>query len=144
MTNDSTASHTASPASQAAAPHDGHAERATLQGLVATRSDEAALLAALEQAFDYRGDVTLELTDGSRLAGYVYDRKAGPTLATSALRLMPENDAGRVTIAYDRIARIEFTGKDTAAGKSFDNWLKKYVEKKMAGQSANIESETLD
>jgi hypothetical protein len=144
VTNDSTASHTASHATQAAAPHDSHAERATLQGLVATRADEAALLAALEQAFDYRGDVTLELTDGSRLSGYVYDRKSGPTLATSALRVMPENDAGRVTIPYDRIARIEFTGKDTAAGKSFDNWLKKYVEKKLAGQTASIESETLD
>ncbi len=116
----------------------------TLQGLVATREDEAALLDALEKAFDYRGDITLVLTDGTSVTGYIFDRRTGPTLASSTLRLMtPESDA-RVGIGYDRIARIEFSGRDTAAGKSFETWLKKYVEKKLAGERANIESEALD
>lgn len=116
----------------------------TLQGLVATREDESALLDALEKAFDYRGDVTLTLTDGTTVTGYIFDRRTALTLATSMLRLMgPESDA-RIEIAYDRIARIEFSGRDTAAGKSFETWLKKYVEKKLAGERASIESESLD
>jgi hypothetical protein len=118
--------------------------RPTLQGLVASREDEAALLAALEQAFDYRGDICLELRDGRRITGYIFDRRTGRTLAESYLRLMTAESDDKVTVHYQEIARIEFTGRDTAAGKSFDSWLKKYVEKKLAGEKANIESEVLE
>ncbi len=116
----------------------------TFQGLVATREDEKALLAALEQAFDYRGDVTLTLVDGKSVVGYIFDRRAGDRLANSSLRLMGAASDEKITIRYDQIARIEFSGKDTAAGKSFETWLKKYVEKRLAGEKASIESETLD
>ena len=116
----------------------------TLQGLVASRDDEKALLAALENAFDYRGDITLDLADGSRITGYIFDRRTGPTLAASFLRLMSEKSDEKIRVPYNTIARIEFSGKDTAAGKSFETWLKKYVEKKLAGEKASIESEHLD
>lgn len=116
----------------------------TLQGLIASRDDEAALLDALEKAFDYRGDITLELTDGARISGYIFDRRTGATLRDSAVRLMGESSDEKVRITYDRIARLEFSGRDTAAGKSFETWLKKYVEKKLAGEKASIESEHLD
>lgn len=116
----------------------------TFQGLVATREDEKALLEALEKAFDYRGDVTLTLVDGSSVVGYIFDRRAGDRLANSKLRLMGAASDEKIEIAYDRIARIEFSGKDTAAGKSFETWLKKYVEKRLAGEKASIESEKLD
>lgn len=119
-------------------------DRPTLQGLVATREDEAALVQALENAFDYRGDVTLELTDGSKLSGYIFDRRSGATLRQSSVRLMCEGSDERQSVSYDRIARLEFSGRDTAAGKSFETWLKKYVEKKLAGERASIESEALD
>lgn len=116
----------------------------TLQGLVASREDEMALLDALEKAFDYRGDITLDLTDGSRLTGYLFDRRSGATLASSSVRLLREGSDDKIVVTCDRIARIEFSGKDTAAGKSFETWLKKYVEKKLAGEKASIESETLE
>lgn len=119
------------------------AERATLQGLVASRDDEQALLTALEQAFDYRGDVTLELVGGERVVGYIFDRRVGATLASSSVRLLCEGSDEKVTVTFDRIARLEISGRDTAAGKSFDTWLKKYVEKKLAGERASIESEPL-
>lgn len=122
----------------------GADDRATLQGLVATREDETALVAALEQAFDYRGDVSLDLTGGERITGYIFDRRAGRSLAESRVRLMRDGSDERVEIAFDRIARVEFTGRDTAAGKSFETWLKKYVEKKLAGERASIESESLE
>ncbi|MBL8747458.1 MAG: hypothetical protein JNK58_14020 [Phycisphaerae bacterium] len=120
------------------------AERPTLQGLVASREDEAALLAALEQAFDYRGDITLHLNDNRAITGYIFDRHTGRTLADSYLRLMTADSDDKISVHYHTIARIEFTGRDTAAGKSFDSWLKKYVEKKLAGEKASIDSEPLE
>jgi len=40
---------------------------------------------------------------------------------------------------------VEFTGKDTAAGKSFETWVKKYQAKKAAGETnIRIEPEKLD
>lgn len=121
-----------------------HEEPATLQGLIVSREDEAALLKALEQAFDYRGDITLELIGGRTIIGYIFDRRIGRTLADSLLRLMTANSDEKVTITFDKISRIGFTGRDTAAGKSFETWLKKYVEKKRSGERASIESESLD
>ena len=32
------------------------------------------------------------------------------------------------------IAALAFTGRDTAAGKSWEAWIKKYAEKKAAGE----------
>ena len=32
----------------------------------------------------------------------------------------------------------------TAAGKSFETWVKKFVSRKLAGESASIESEPLE
>ena len=40
-----------------------------------------------------------------------------------------------MSVSYSEIARLEFTGRDTAAGKSWETWVKKYVDKKKAGES---------
>lgn len=120
------------------------AERASLQGLVATREDEKALLDALEQAFDYRGDVTLHKTDGASVTGYIFDRRRGNTLSESTLRIMIDGDDTPILIRFDQIDRLEFTGKDTAHGKSFERWVERYIEKKLKGEQASIESEPLD
>lgn len=119
-------------------------DRQTLQGLVASREDERALLDALEKAFDYRGDVTLDLVGGERVTGYIFDRRVGASLAASNIRLMRDGSDEKVLVTFDRIARLEFSGRDPAAGKSFETWLKKYVEKKLAGERASIESEPLE
>jgi len=108
------------------------AKPTSLQGLAASRDDERALLEALEQAFDYRGDVTLELTDGSSTTGYIFDRRTRGTLGDSSLRLLTAKSDNPVCIAYDRIERVHFSGKDTAHGKSFENWVQRFIEKKVA------------
>jgi len=115
----------------------------TLQGRVASKEDETALLDALEKAFDYRGDVTITRADGEPVEGYIFDRRRGATLADSTVRLM-DKDGRRITVAFDDIARLEFTGKDTAAGKSFEKWIQRYIEKKKAGQEASIHAEPLE
>jgi hypothetical protein len=41
----------------------------------------------------------------------------------------------KLSIAYSDIAGLAFTGRDTAAGKSWEAWVKKYWEKKAAGET---------
>lgn len=124
------------------AAETGHAHPPTLQGWSAALANDASRLEVLEKAFDFRGDVTLVLTDGTSVTGYLFDRRQGPTPAESVVRLLPPDSEQRLTIGYDRIARVDF-GKDTAHGKTFENWVKRYVEKKLKGESASIESEPL-
>jgi hypothetical protein len=62
----------------------------------------------------------------------------------SVVRVMLVGGGEKQTIPYDRITRLAFSGKDTAAGKSWENWVRRYVEKRMAGEQASIESDPLD
>lgn len=117
----------------------------TLQGWIPSLASDAEVREALEKAFDYRGDVTLTLKDGSRVEGYLFDRRNGTTLDTSEVRLFPKDRDEKVAVKYGDIARLEFSGKDTAHGKSFETWVKKYYEKKAAGETnISIEPEKLD
>jgi hypothetical protein len=120
-------------------------EREQLEGWVPELAGEEEVRAALEKAFDYRGDITVTRKDGSQVQGYLFDRRTGATLADSFVRIIPVNEKTRVNIAYSEIAALAFTGRDNAAGKSFDAWVKKYWEKKAAGEkNIQIEPERLD
>ena len=120
-------------------------ERDQIEGWVPDLASEAELRDALEKAFDYRGDVTITRKDGSRVEGYIFDRRSGPTLADSVVRLIPQNSAQKVSVAYSDIAALAFTGRDTAAGKSWEAWVRKYWEKKAAGEKhIALEPENLD
>ena len=119
-------------------------DHTTLAGTVVDASDPEALRRALDAALSYRGDVTItRRSTGETIEGYLFDCTSQASLAQSAVRLIPKDGSKRVTIRGNDIARIEFGGKDPAAGKSFQTWVKKYVAKKLAGESANIESEPL-
>ena len=117
----------------------------TLQGWVPELAKEDELREALEKAFDYRGDVTVSRKDGSKIEGYIFDRVSGGTLATSFVRLLPKDSNQRVKISYSDIAGLNFTGRDTAAGKSWEAWVRKYWEKKeKGGGDLSLEPEALD
>ena len=116
-----------------------------LEGWIPALASEEEVRGALEKAFDYRGDVTITRKDGSTVEGYIFDRKPGKTLADSAVRLFPKDREEKIAVRYDEIAALEFTGRDAAAGKSWETWLKKYQEKKAAGEkNIGIEPEKLD
>ncbi|MGB0124105.1 MAG: hypothetical protein WA419_12690 [Silvibacterium sp.] len=120
-------------------------EKENLEGWIPVLASEAETREALEKAFDYRGDVTLTLKDGRVIQGYLFDRRTGATLADSAVRVIPANERTKVTVPYSDIAALAFTGRDTAAGKTFDAWVKKYWEKKAAGEkNIAIHPEALD
>jgi len=120
-------------------------ERAQLEGWVPELAGEDEVREALEKAFDYRGDITVTRKDGSQVQGYLFDRRTGASLADSFVRIIPTNEKTRLNIAYSEIAALAFTGRDNAAGKTFDAWVKKYWEKKAAGEkNIQIEPEKLD
>jgi hypothetical protein len=101
-----------------------------LEGWVPPLATEEEVRVALERAFDYRGDVTITLKDGRTIEGYVFDRRSnGAALEDRAVRLFPKDGDEKVSIRYSEIARLEFTGRDPAAGKSFQTWLEKYRQK---------------
>jgi hypothetical protein len=116
-----------------------------LQGWVPSIASEDEIRTAFEKAFDYRGDLTITLKNGQTIEGYIFDRRAdSQRLSECVVRLMPK-EGGKVTIPYSDIAALAFTGKDTAAGKSFEAWVKKYKEKKAAGEkNIGIDAEPLD
>jgi len=134
--------HTLHPDELEVAPGIAHE---TLQGWVPELAREDELREALEKAFDYRGDVTVSRKDGSKIEGYIFDRVSGGTLATSFVRLLPKDSNQRVKISYSDIAGLNFTGKDTAAGRSWEAWVKKYWEKKEnGGGDLSLQPEILD
>lgn len=116
-----------------------------LEGWIPDLADEHELRQALEKAFDYRGDVTITLKNGRKIEGYVFDRRSGRSLADSVVRLFPKDRDDQLAVCYGDIAALAFTGRDTAAGKSFQTWLKKYVQKKAAGEkNIRLDPEALD
>ena len=124
-------------------------ERENLEGWIPELATEAEVREALEKAFDYRGDVTVACKDGTTVEGYLYDRRSEPTLEASLVRIIPTPKAGvpveRMMVPYSEIAALHFTGRDTAAGKTFEAWIKKYWEQKAAGKTnIQIEPEKLD
>jgi transcriptional antiterminator Rof (Rho-off) len=110
-------------------------QREQLEGWIPSLASDADIRDALEKAFDYRGDVTLTLKDGRVVHGYVFDRRTGESLKESAVRVMPSDEKTKLTIPYSDIAALAFTGRDNAAGRTFEAWIKKYWEKKAAGET---------
>ncbi len=104
-----------------------------LQGLAWTAATDEDLRQGLEKAFDYRGDVTITRKDGSKVEGYVFDRRTGASLTNSFVRIMPKEQRGKIAIPYAEIAGLEFTGRDTAAGKSWEAWVKKWTRERQQG-----------
>ena len=120
-------------------------ERENLEGWIPSLASEAEIREALEKAFDYRGDITVTRKDGSKVEGYLFDRRSGYSLVDSFIRIIPTNEKTKVNVAYADVAAVAFTGRDTAAGKTFEAWVKKYWEKKAAGEkNIQIEPEKLD
>lgn len=120
-------------------------ERQQIEGWIPELASEDDIRAALEKAFDYRGDVTITRKDGSKVEGYIFDRRDGKTLVDSFVRIMPRESHQKIAIPYCDIAALAFSGRDMAAGKSWEAWLKNYWERKAAGETnIGIQPEELE
>jgi hypothetical protein len=105
-----------------------------LEGWVPELASEEEIRSAFEKAFDFRGDVTITRKNGTKVEGYIFDRRTGSTLGESFVRLFPKDSDEKLSIPYSDIAALVFSGRDTAAGKSYEAWVKKYWEKRAAGE----------
>jgi len=130
------------PESQPQSESEAHQTDPSLQGQEADLQDEKHRADAIDQAFDYRGDVTIETSDGKRINGFLYDRNSEDH--EPYIRIMPSDGSARLTIPYIKIQSLVFSGKDTAFGKSWEAWVRKHAELKAKGQKADIEAEPLD
>jgi hypothetical protein len=120
-------------------------EHELLEGWIPSLASDEEVRVALEKAFDYRGDVTITRKDGSKVEGYIFDRRPGGALKDSVVRLYPKASSEKVSVSYADIAALAFTGRDTAAGKSWEAWMKKYAVKKAAGEkNIALEPEPLE
>jgi hypothetical protein len=105
-----------------------------LEGWIPELAGDEEIRQAFEKAFDYRGDVTLTLKSGERIEAYIFNRQTGATLAESFVQYFTPNATDKRKVSYAEIARLEFTGKDRAAGKHWEAWVEKYNAKKAAGE----------
>lgn len=108
--------------------HDGGS--GSPEGRVFRPASETELAQAIELALDYRGDVTLELTSGELVVGYLFNRQTKG--AHPSIEFFPEDSSAPRVIAYSAIASIAFTGEDTASGKSWEAWASKKESERRA------------
>src|SRR6266849_3929413 len=117
----------------------------SVEGWVPQLATEEELRGALEKAFDYRGDVAITKKDGNKIEGYIFDRVSGASLESSFVRVLPRDSNQRVKISYAEIAALAFSGRDPAAAKSWEAWVRKYWEKKGAGEPGfSLQPESLE
>jgi len=112
---------------------DGRAYE-NLEGWIPELASDEDLRVALEKAFDYRGDISLTFKNGEKVEAFIFNRQTGSSLADSYVQYFASNALDKRKASYADIARIEFSGKDRAAGKHWEAWLQKYAEKKAAGE----------
>ena len=110
----------------------GH-EQPKLEGNIFHPKNFAELVEAIDQAFDYRGDVMLTLKDGQTIKGYLFNRERD--IAEPYVQMFPQNQPGQIQIRYHDIESIAFTGEDTAFGKSWEAWVKKNVAQRETEQA---------
>jgi hypothetical protein len=116
-----------------------------LEGWNPQLTSDEDLRSVLDKALDYRGDVTLTLKSGERIEAFIFNCQSGPTLAESFVQYFTPTAPEKRKVGFAEIAAVEFTGKDRAAGKHWEDWVKKYNEKKAAGETnIGLAPEALD
>jgi hypothetical protein len=93
----------------------------SLEGWAPEPGPDLPLARIVDLAFDYRGNTTIVRRDGTELEGYVFNRDAD--VPDPYLELFDRDGGGPYRLRYAEIWTIRFTGKDTAAGKSYAAWL---------------------
>ena len=105
----------------------------SLEGWAPAITDAASLAAVVEHAFDYRGDVTVDLDDGRQIVGYLFNRNRD--VAEPFAQVFEVGQERPSTIPYAKIRAVRFTGKDTAAGNSYAAWLRLRQAARAASES---------
>ena len=110
----------------------------SLEGRTFQPASPRELAEAIELAFDYRGDVTITLTSGQSIMGYLFNRQA--TGSDPYIEVFPADNPTPQRIAYAGIVAIAFTGEDTANGTSWEAWMSKKESERRA-EAARVEED---
>jgi hypothetical protein len=102
----------------------------SLEGWAPEPGPDLPLARIVDLAFDYRGNTTIVRRDGGRVEGYVSNREADAP--EPYLEFFDAEGAGPHRLRYAEVRTIHFTGKDTAAGKSYAAWLARKQGEKAA------------
>jgi hypothetical protein len=98
-----------------------------LEGWEPVVGEGVSLADVIDRAFDYRGDVTVVRHDGREMIGYLFNRNG--ERRDPFVQMFDSAGEGPFTIPYAEIRTIRFTGKDTAAGKSYEAWLRRKADR---------------
>lgn len=105
-------------------------EPRSLQGRAFQPATPAEVAEAIELAFDYRGDVTVQLSSGESVEGYIFNRYSNAS--QSFLQLFTKGESGAREVPYDEVVTIAFSGEDTASGNSWEAWVTKKESQRRA------------
>lgn len=108
------------------------------QGMTFHCQSDQERIEAIDQAFDYRGDVTLTLVNGNALEGYMFNRISLPP--HPHVQMFVKGEEKQTIVPYSDIQSIAFSGKDTADGKSWQSWMEKKDAERQA-EAARIKEE---
>ena len=98
-------------------------EKASLQGWEPTIGDGISLAQVVDFAFTYRGDVTLDMVDGTAIEGYLFNHQGNKATNAMPIAEVIQTETGeRLQLPYHQIESIRFTGRDMAAGQSLEAW----------------------
>ncbi|GJL64068.1 MAG: hypothetical protein NPIRA04_27220 [Nitrospirales bacterium] len=95
----------------------------SLEGQKFQLTDPEERRRVIDLAFDYRGDVTIELRSGESIEGYLYDRDLRSSPPT--VKIFPKGQSSMQSLRYEELDTLAFSGEDTAFGKSWDDWVHK-------------------
>jgi hypothetical protein len=112
----------------------------TLEGWRPQIGGYLTLAEVIEFAFDYRGNTTIVKTDGTEVAGYIFNRDRRAPVPF--VQFFDEAGDGPFTLPYAEISTILFTGKDTAAGNSWKAWLERREREKSSGAPEPAQQES--
>ncbi|HEY3198219.1 MAG TPA: hypothetical protein VGJ57_09410 [Nitrospirales bacterium] len=102
-----------------------------------SRSKPEEVSRMIEEAFHYRGDVTVHVQSGEDVEGYIFNRN--PDAESPYLQMYINGQSAPRHISYSEIVDISLTGEDTASGGDWEAWIKKKESERQA-ESARIEA----
>ncbi|MFQ5933654.1 MAG: hypothetical protein ACE5KI_03320 [Dehalococcoidia bacterium] len=108
-------------------------EEQSLEGWAPELDENLGLDRIIDLAHDYRGNTTIVKTDGTKVDGYIFNRNGD--VSEPYIEYFDLAGAGPFTLLYSEIENILFTGKDTAAGKSYEAWLERKKKEKIRKQA---------
>ncbi|MBI2384608.1 MAG: hypothetical protein HYV14_01215 [Elusimicrobia bacterium] len=71
--------------------------------------------AQIDEAFDFRGHVTVTFADGKTLEGYLFNRELAPFKGEAYIEMIPKDSDQRLRFPAASVKSVALTGKDFAS-----------------------------